>query len=218
MIRSSYNRELMYGVERCEDGHRCENGSKCVEDPNNENTYHCDCDEGTAGYYCSHTATEYCSKNKKHFCTNLGTCLIKVEDDDPHPGCDCRKDYDGKYCQFVKGTAPEQYTRKSDNALTIPQAAHDNVEHTSVVTPFGLFFLMAFFAAFVVSIAVLSRKVMKNADGKMNGPEFVIELEDDDDVLFDDIDDYNYGLQIENPDSVHGAEKKSTSTKPKQIT
>ena len=75
---------------------------------------------------------------------------------------------------------------------------------------------MAFFAAFVVSIAGLSGKVIKRADGKTNSPEFVIELEDEDDILFDAIDDYNYGLQIENPDSVHGAEKKSGT--PKQIT
>ena len=126
----------------------------------------------------------------------------------------------GNFCQFVKGSVPEHYAHKKDAVIVTPQAANENVEHTSVVTPFGFFLLMAFFAAFVVSIAVLSRKVMKRADGKTNDPEFIIELEDDDDVLFDDIDDYNYGLQIDNPDSVHGAEKKSGSgaQKPKQIT
>ena len=88
MFRSTHNRELMPGVEICKDGHRCENGSKCIEDSNNKNTYFCDCDEintdlSESGLSCKHEATEYCSKHKKHFCTNLGTCKAKVTDDDP---------------------------------------------------------------------------------------------------------------------------------------
>jgi len=221
MFRSSIklDRELMFGVEMCKDGHRCENGSKCVEDGKNENSYHCDCDENTAGLYCSHTATEFCSLDKNHFCTNLGTCKIKVTANDPHPGCKCRDGYVGNFCQFVENTVPESYARKEDNALSMPQSTVGNINDTSsVVTPFGFFLLLSFFSMFVVSIAVLTRKIMKMSDNEANCPEFILELEDDDEVLFDDINDYNYGLQTENPDSMHGGDVETKTGNPKQIT
>jgi len=75
----------------CEDGHRCDNGSICVEDKYNEGSFYCDCDEiadaAYSGLYCEHKATEYCSENgdytKISFCTNLGTCRMKVAPGEP---------------------------------------------------------------------------------------------------------------------------------------
>jgi len=100
MIRSSTHRQLSVGgIEYCEDGHRCEIGQKCVEDTNNKKSYHCDCDEDPTGLECLHTATEFCSEDNKYFCTNLGTCKIKVTSDQPHPGCTCRLGY-GEYSYF----------------------------------------------------------------------------------------------------------------------
>jgi len=219
------HRELLANVEICKDGHKCENGSKCVEDTNNENSYHCDCDENTAGLYCSHEATEFCSLGERHFCTNLGTCQAKVTDDDPHPGCICREGYEGTFCQFVKNTVPEEWARNKQDVLSMSQtttkAGENNIDGSSassVVTPFGFFLLIAFFSMFVVSIAVLSRKIMKMSDNKANDPEFIMEIEDDDEVLFDDIDDYNYGLETNNPDSMHGGGGEKKTGNPKQIT
>ena len=48
----------------------------------------------------------------------------------------------------------------------------------------------------------LNKKNMKMPDSEANSPEFVLELENDDKVLFDDVNDYGYGLQAKNPDSV----------------
>ena len=42
---------------------------------------------------------------------------------------------------------------------------------------------------FVVSISFLATKIMKMSENE--GPEFVLELEDDDEVLFDDVNDYD---------------------------
>jgi len=225
MFRSTVYRELSVGgIEYCKDGHRCENGSKCVEDSSNENSYHCDCDEDSAGLYCSHTATEFCSIDNKHFCTNLGTCKTKVTSDEPHPGCTCRQGYVGNYCQFVQSTVSDEWVNKRDQSLAISPKAESSIEHSSGVTPLGFFLLVVFFMAFVVSTALLSRKILKKANdtANANDPEFIMEIEDDDEVLFDDIDDYDYGLQLDNPDSANDEKETKTITKktetPKPIT
>ena len=43
---------------------------------------------------------------------------------------------------------------------------------------------------------------MKMLGNEANDPKFILELEDDDEFLFDDNTDWNYGLHAENPDSV----------------
>ena len=42
-----------------------------------------------------------------------------------------------------------------------------------------------------------TKKIMKMSVNEANGPEFILELEDDDEVLFDHANDWNYRLQAE---------------------
>lgn len=101
------------GFSTCPDGHRCLNGSLCAENPYNEGTYYCDCDEAkindaVSGLSCEHVATDYCTLeqtvSKKSFCTNHGTCKATVGLEEAHLGCNCPPEYDGAHCQYVKGT------------------------------------------------------------------------------------------------------------------
>ena len=40
------------------------------------------------------------------FCTNGGKCIKKVQAGEPHAGCRCPSDFEGRHCQYRKGTAP----------------------------------------------------------------------------------------------------------------
>ena len=101
------------GFTQCPDGHRCFNGSLCTENPYDEGSYYCDCDESflndaVSGLSCEHVATDYCTFNNEismtSFCTNNGTCQAQVGVEDAHLGCNCPPDYEGEHCQFVKGS------------------------------------------------------------------------------------------------------------------
>lgn len=102
-------------MESCSDGHHCFNGSKCVENPYEEGSFYCDCDEVVfearyEGLYCEHKAEVYCVKegaSKHSFCTNGGTCQEYVGPDEAHISCQCPSEYEGPHCQFVKGTKPD---------------------------------------------------------------------------------------------------------------
>lgn len=106
-------------IETCPDYHHCLNGSKCVENPYKEGGYYCDCDEVVfdvhyEGLFCEHKAEVYCFSenelNKHWFCTNGGTCTTeKSAPSEMNWGCDCPDEYEGSYCQFVKGSQPEGY-------------------------------------------------------------------------------------------------------------
>lgn len=97
----------------CSDGHKCFNGSLCTQNPYDEGSYYCDCqesflDNAVAGLSCEHVATSYCTYNQEvsmtSFCTNHGTCKAMVSSGEAHLGCDCPPQYEGAHCQFVKGT------------------------------------------------------------------------------------------------------------------
>lgn len=105
-------------IETCPDNHHCFNGSICVENPYDEGSYYCDCDEVIwdvhyEGLFCEHKAEVYCNGKRdgvlKHwFCTNKGTCNIK-DLGSTEPLCICPDAYEGSFCQFVKGTKPDGY-------------------------------------------------------------------------------------------------------------
>lgn len=109
-------------VETCPDGHHCMNGSKCVENPMDETAYYCDCQESVfearyEGLYCEHQADVYCIASGIHkhsFCTNGGECIEYVSSEEAHMGCKCPSDYEGSYCQYVKGTKPEGWPYTND--------------------------------------------------------------------------------------------------------
>jgi len=104
-------------METCPDDHHCLNGSKCVENPYREGSYYCDCQEvdfeaAYEGLRCEHRADVYCVSegvSKHSFCTNGGICMEIVGPDMAHMGCECPDDYDGAFCQFVKGSRPKGY-------------------------------------------------------------------------------------------------------------
>lgn len=102
----------------CDDGHRCENGSMCTENPNDEGSYYCDCDEtldeAFAGIMCEHQATSYCTMTGEvshtSFCTNGGQCTVKVSNGDAaHVACNCLNDYEGDHCQFIRATGQYRF-------------------------------------------------------------------------------------------------------------
>lgn len=92
----------MTSVRTCPDGLRCENGSTCTMDPNNEGAYYCDCTTAVgdyAGLFCEFKADAYCTfpqeATSTWFCTNRGTCVVKVNSQQSQFACDCPDQYEG---------------------------------------------------------------------------------------------------------------------------
>lgn len=87
---------------KCADGQRCEHGSPCAKHPNDEGSYFCDCSKANgdyAGIFCEFEAEEYCKLPQEvtssWFCTNKGTCVVKVEGEEVDWSCDCGVEYEG---------------------------------------------------------------------------------------------------------------------------
>jgi hypothetical protein len=106
--------EEAHQIDACPDGHHCLNGSKCAQNPFSEGSYYCDCQEADfearyEGLKCEHKADTYCvlEESSRHsFCTNNGKCVDYVSPTEAHLGCICPPEYEGTYCQFLKGTKP----------------------------------------------------------------------------------------------------------------
>lgn len=87
----------------------------------------CDCTQATgsfelekfAGVYCEHKATAYC-KRQSFFCTNGGECR------DYDDGCKCPPNYEGHYCQFVKGARPSDWSSLDYMHPALLNAYHNN--------------------------------------------------------------------------------------------
>jgi hypothetical protein len=41
------------------------------------------------------------------FCTNGGKCMSQIQYGEPHAGCRCPDDFEGRHCQYRQGTAPD---------------------------------------------------------------------------------------------------------------
>eukprot|EP00538_Stauroneis_constricta_P002701 CAMPEP_0119554574 /NCGR_PEP_ID=MMETSP1352-20130426/7031_1 /TAXON_ID=265584 /ORGANISM="Stauroneis constricta, Strain CCMP1120" /LENGTH=263 /DNA_ID=CAMNT_0007601187 /DNA_START=23 /DNA_END=814 /DNA_ORIENTATION=+ len=54
----------------------------------------------------SMTCEEDTSISEYAFCTNGGTCREVVRKGEAHAGCNCPPDFEGRHCQYAKGTAP----------------------------------------------------------------------------------------------------------------
>lgn len=114
----------------CPDGHRCDNHSECVENPNDESQYFCDCDasallwdEAFAGLSCEHKATEYCKHDPSMFCTNGGSChQTRASGGAKYTECRCADGYEGSHCQFVAGSAPQDWP--TDAASKVMTSKH----------------------------------------------------------------------------------------------
>ena len=59
---------------------------------------------------CEHPSNEVCEEGQSiseyAFCTNGGTCIEIRKQGQPHAGCNCPTDFEGRHCQYRKGTAP----------------------------------------------------------------------------------------------------------------
>ena len=75
--------------------------------------------EKFAGVYCEHKATSYC-KRKAFFCTNGGECR------DYDDGCKCPPNYEGHYCQFVKGARPSDWSAMDYMHPALVNAYHNS--------------------------------------------------------------------------------------------
>mmetsp|Transcript_9945 Transcript_9945/g.15289 ORF Transcript_9945/g.15289 Transcript_9945/m.15289 type:complete len:245 (-) Transcript_9945:78-812(-) len=117
-------------VQICEDGHRCLNGSMCTENPNDEGSFYCDCDEIIdsvyAGIHCEHKATSFCTSSgevsRTSFCTNEGTCSVKTGDPirGPYIACKCKAGYEGDHCQFNGAKQREFYENSLSQPAPVP--------------------------------------------------------------------------------------------------
>ena len=119
--------DCSFPYEQCPDGFTtCYDGAKCVrglsnKDPTDQDgrdgdNYECDCeamDNNPSEFVieqCENPVDEVCEMGVKlssyAFCTNSGTCKQLVESGQPHPGCDCPSEFEGRHCQYRQGTAP----------------------------------------------------------------------------------------------------------------
>lgn len=78
--------------------------------------YKCDCSgvPNTSPFQmaeCENPESQVCedgqSVSQYAFCTNGGTCVAQVRQGMPHAGCHCGNDFEGRHCQYRKGTAPK---------------------------------------------------------------------------------------------------------------
>ena len=124
-----FGRTLSFpAITECDDGTMCDNSSPCVAHPVKESKYVCDCSRAHlgaggpltgvsevrfAGVYCEFRATSYCQRGGDYsdhaFCANGGECRVLVGRNEEHAGCKCPPNYEGHYCQFVRGGKPSDW-------------------------------------------------------------------------------------------------------------
>lgn len=99
------------------DGARsCLHGGRCMQ--NADEQWICDCSSAKkggkmyAGHQCEFAAQVSCEIGKQNsahaFCTNGGRCYSQVKSGEHHPLCDCDDAFEGRHCQYAKGSRPEQ--------------------------------------------------------------------------------------------------------------
>jgi hypothetical protein len=135
--------------EDCPDGHRCENGSICVEREYDQGSYYCDCDEAGdgeqyVGLYCEHKATNFCTfreaVSESSFCTNNGDCIAEVSAEKADLICDCKPGYEGKHCQFVTGSQPDDWPN-SNGLSPVPKSTSSSGMGAGGKAALSLFFI-----------------------------------------------------------------------------
>jgi hypothetical protein len=117
--------DCSFPYEQCLDGYTtCYNGAECLrslsdkEDTGSKSqVYVCDCEsipDGTPFVIeqCENPVDDVCERGVEFsdyaFCTNSGSCRDSVESGEPHPGCKCPSEFEGRHCQYREGTAPPE--------------------------------------------------------------------------------------------------------------
>jgi len=110
--------DCSFPYEQCSDGFTtCYNNAKCTPSTDTgSQSFYCDCNKipnnpsPIVTEQCENPVDDVCemgvSLSHYAFCTNSGKCLKLVESGKPHPGCDCPKEFEGRHCQYLEGTAP----------------------------------------------------------------------------------------------------------------
>lgn len=78
-----------------------------------------------SGHQCEFAAQVSCEigaiDSTYAFCTNGGACPTQVKPGEKAPHCDCDANFEGKHCQYAKGTRPTQ-----ENAFPMPSSTGDD--------------------------------------------------------------------------------------------
>lgn len=98
----------------------CLHGGVCRLDNATAEDWSCDCAKAKkgstvyAGHQCEFPADVSCevgtNESSHAFCTNNGTCQSQVESGQHHLMCYCTYAFEGRHCQYAKGTLPDQET------------------------------------------------------------------------------------------------------------
>mmetsp|Transcript_100741 Transcript_100741/g.150974 ORF Transcript_100741/g.150974 Transcript_100741/m.150974 type:complete len:270 (+) Transcript_100741:88-897(+) len=100
----------------CFDGARCQRISVKADDGSRSDQYICDCaGMSDASPFqiaeCESPESVSCEVGQPSsdyaFCTNGGQCAEMIHNGGRHAGCICTDEFEGRHCQYRKGTAPE---------------------------------------------------------------------------------------------------------------
>jgi hypothetical protein len=68
---------------------------------------------------CESPESEHCERGQPTsdyaFCTNGGKCKSLIWHGEPHAGCICNPEFEGRHCQYREGTAPEEELDIAEN-------------------------------------------------------------------------------------------------------
>jgi hypothetical protein len=102
------------GILTCYDGAQCTRLSMRLDGERSE--YQCDCSTVSEASpfqikECESPESEACVQGQETsdyaFCTNGGKCKNQIQYGEPHAGCTCPDEFEGRHCQYRKGTAPD---------------------------------------------------------------------------------------------------------------
>ena len=112
--------DCSFPFEQCPDGiMTCFNGAKCrrfsMRQDVDKSSYECDCSSVEASQFqieeCENPESEVCEEGQLQseyaFCTNGGKCIAMIRHGEPHSGCICDEEFEGRHCQYRKGEAPD---------------------------------------------------------------------------------------------------------------
>jgi hypothetical protein len=164
--------------------------------PDAELQWSCDCKAAAiftatsqkvvAGHQCEFVSQRSCEVGNPNsdyaFCVNGGTCLRMTREGEPHRGCLCGKEHEGRHCQFKEGTAPE-------SELAYMKKQNDIANEEAGLSGVGLFFvLLAVLGVFGGVGFVLYRHFQRHGMETFSGTaqSFAIP-EADHDLQFDEV-------------------------------
>ena len=142
----------------CFNGASCSRISSRVEQSNSRSEYECDCSTVPDAspfqiQECESPEADSCEKGAQTsdyaFCTNGGKCITQVQFGEPHAGCRCPNEFEGRHCQYRKGTAPD-----AELKFAFAQQEHH-------IEGFFLFLIILVVACFVggLGYVVIARKM-----------------------------------------------------------